>query len=99
MPRIYKSGKSFQGNENSGRKTARDEQLRIDVIEKAWLKKQKRMNDNEATQIVLKDMTEKSTTTVILPKPIDDIFKNNGLQENKANDEASADLSGGDERV
>jgi len=43
----------------SGRKCFRDENLRIQVIEKAWLKKQQRMNDGEATQIVVKDMTQK----------------------------------------
>lgn len=44
----------------SGRKCYRDEQLRIRVIEKAWLKKEKRLNENEATQIVLKDMSVKT---------------------------------------
>lgn len=44
----------------SGRKTFRDEMLRMEVVEKAWTKKNQRMNDNEATQIVLKDMTAKT---------------------------------------
>jgi hypothetical protein len=43
----------------SGRKSTRDESLRNEVILKAWLKKQKRMTDQDATQIVLKDMGEK----------------------------------------
>lgn len=54
----------------SGRKSKRDEMLRIRVIEKAWDKKDKRMNDNEAIQIVVKDMTQKSYVNLILPKPI-----------------------------
>jgi hypothetical protein len=40
----------------SGRKSYRDEKLRNAVILKAWEKKNKRMTDNDATQIVLKDM-------------------------------------------
>jgi hypothetical protein len=43
----------------SGRKCYRDEQLRIEVIENAWLKKKKRMTDQDATQIVVKDMAQK----------------------------------------
>ena len=43
----------------SGRKSYKDEQLKIRVIEKAWDKKDKRMTDQDATQIVLKDMGEK----------------------------------------
>ncbi len=44
----------------SGRKCYRDEKLRIRVIEKAWEKKEKRMSDQDATQIVVKDMTAKN---------------------------------------
>lgn len=48
------------GNKNSGRKSYRDEKLRNMVIEKAWQKKNKRMSDNDATQIVVKDMSTKT---------------------------------------
>jgi hypothetical protein len=44
----------------SGRKSKRDEELRTRVLEKAWIKKDKKMTDQDATQIVLKDMTVKS---------------------------------------
>ena len=40
----------------SGRKSCRDEKIRNLVIQKAWEKKNKRMTDNDATQIVVKDM-------------------------------------------
>lgn len=59
----------------SGRKCYRDEQLRIEVIENAWLKKKKRMNDSDALQIVLKDMTERTDIKLTIPKPIDDILE------------------------
>jgi len=60
MPTKYGKDSNFKGKKGkSGRKCFRDEQLRIEVIEDAWKKKKKRMNDNEATQIVLKDMGEK----------------------------------------
>jgi hypothetical protein len=69
----------FHGKKGrSGRKCHRDEQLRIEVIEKAWLRKQKRMTDGDATQIVVKDMTERKDVTTG-GKPIninfDSIFK------------------------
>ena len=51
---------NFHGNKNSGRKSARDEFLRNRVIEKAWNLKDIKMADNEAIQIVIKDMAAKT---------------------------------------
>lgn len=42
-----------------GRGTLVSEMVKRKVIYKAWEKKDKRMSDNDATQIVLKDMTLK----------------------------------------
>ena len=42
-----------------GRGTLADEQVKRFVIRKAWEKKSKKMSDNDATQIVVKDMTQK----------------------------------------
>jgi hypothetical protein len=77
---INKDGTVVVGKKGrSGRKCYRDEQLRIEVIENAWLKKKKRMNDVEATQIVLKDMTGKENINLNVPKPIlDALFNHNG---------------------
>lgn len=80
----------------SGRKCYRDEQLRIRVIEKAWLKKEQRMNDNDATQIVLKDMTGKENINVTIPKPIDELLKDFSLQQDQADDEADKNSPRGD---
>ena len=71
---------NFHGKKGrSGRKCVRDEQLRIRVIEKAWKKKEKIMSNQDATQIVVKDMTEKKDVTSG-GKPIninfDSAFKN-----------------------
>lgn len=52
---------NFHGKKGrSGRKSFRDEKIRTAVIEKAWVKKNKRMTDYDATQIVLKDMANKT---------------------------------------
>jgi hypothetical protein len=56
---FQKGHKLSVGNKGGGRKSFKDEQLKIRVIEKAWTKKDKRMTDQDATQIVLKDMGEK----------------------------------------
>ena len=66
----------------SGRKSYRDEKLRTRVIEKAWLKKDDRMSDQDATQIVLKDMTQKTDVMsggkpIFLPSEIIDKHKIN----------------------
>lgn len=90
----------FHGKKGrSGRKCYRDEQLRIEVIEKAWLKKQKRMTDGDATQIVVKDMTEKKDLIITIPKPIDDVSENHGLQENKADESEDKNSAGRDRSV
>lgn len=47
----------------SGRKSLRDEALRLRVIEKAWKMKEECLKDAEAIQIVLKDMTDKKDLT------------------------------------
>lgn len=47
----------------SGRKSLRDEALRVRVIEKAWKIKDESLNDQEAIQIVLKDMTDRKDIT------------------------------------
>lgn len=57
----------------SGRKSFRDEMLRVEVIEKAWEKKKRKMSDNDATQIVVKDMTAKTDVNVAVN--IDNILK------------------------
>ena len=78
----------------SGRKCYRDEQLRIRVIEKAWLKKEKKMSEGEAIQIVIKDMTGKENINLTIPKPIDELLQNVSLQQDQANDEEDPNRSG-----
>lgn len=52
---------NFHGKKGrSGRKTIAEEFLKHQVIKKAWLKKDSKMTDQDATQIVLKDMTNKT---------------------------------------
>lgn len=60
----------------SGRKNKWDETIKQQVIENAWLKKQKALNDKEAIQIVLKDMTEKTSVSgkVVVEMNFDDTF-------------------------
>lgn len=61
MPKGIKPPATFCGKKGrSGRKSFRDEQLKTRVIQKAWEKKDKRMTDQDATQIVVKDMTNKT---------------------------------------
>jgi len=55
-----KGNKCAVGNKGGGRKSIRDEFLRTRVIEKAWNLKDIKMADNEAIQIVIKDMTGKT---------------------------------------
>jgi len=61
-----------------GRGTLADEQVKRFVIRTAWEKKAKRMTDNDATQIVVKDMTQKlggdpdKPITIIVEKEIAD---------------------------
>tara|TARA_R100000750_G_scaffold40975_2_gene26556 strand:+ start:412 stop:687 length:276 start_codon:yes stop_codon:yes gene_type:complete len=85
MPKGVKPSPNFHGKKGrSGRKSKADEALKNDVIYKAWLKKQKRMNDSEATQIVLKDMVEKQDMNVKgdvylnVPKEEEEAIKNYG---------------------
>jgi hypothetical protein len=58
-PKGTKPANLFGVKGKSGRKCYRDEQLRMRVIQKAWEKKDKRMTEQDATQIVIKDMTNK----------------------------------------
>jgi len=60
----------------SGRKTFRDEMLRVEVIEKAWEKKKRKMTDNDATSIVVKDMTAKSDVNLVIN--LDNVLKKLG---------------------
>lgn len=43
----------------SGRKSLREEFLKMNVINKAWAMKDEKMSEQDATQIVLKDMGNK----------------------------------------
>lgn len=64
MPKGVKPSPNFHGKKGrSGRGTIADEQLKKRVVYKAWDKKDKRMSDGDATQIVLKDMTNKTELT------------------------------------
>ena len=48
-----------QSGNPKGRGTLADEQVKRFVIRKAWEKKKNKMSDNDATQIIVKDMTQK----------------------------------------
>jgi hypothetical protein len=80
----------------SGRKCYRDEQLRIEVIENAWRKKQKRLSDGEAIQIVLKDMTGKENLNLNVPQPILNALLNHKRNEkDNRNEGEDKDCPGG----
>ncbi len=51
---------NLKGNKNSGRRPEYIERIKREVKEKAWLKKHAKMTDNDAIQIVLKDMSVKT---------------------------------------
>ncbi len=64
---------NFKGKKGrSGRKSTRDEALRNRVIERAWLMKDVKLSEQDATQIVLKDMAQKLANAdgKNLPTPI-----------------------------
>ena len=63
----FQKGHKLSGK-NAGRKSARDEGLKNKVIENAWRKKLEKLDESEAIQIVLKDMTVKTDakSTVLL---------------------------------
>lgn len=56
----------LKGNKNSGRYSVADEALKNRVKHKAWKMKEDKMNDNEAIQIVTKDMTVKTELSGVI---------------------------------
>ena len=102
MPRIYKSGKEFEGNENSGRKTRGVELAQainsglaneignqeLKRIKATPSKKRKREDLKEVVMpIVLKGITEKKDISVTIPKPLLDNIR----KDVSDNDSASQD--------
>jgi hypothetical protein len=99
--------KGFYGKKGrSGRLSAADERLKNRVKHRAWLMKEAKMDDKEAIQIVLKDMTVK-TDIMSGGKRIGgvDLFNylqwrddqnNNSNQENKGIDQENTDNTGRD---
>ena len=59
-PLMVKGNKLAVGNKGGGRYSVADEALKNRVKHKAWKMKEDNMNDNEAIQIVTKDMTVKA---------------------------------------
>jgi len=73
-----------------GRGTLADEQVKRFVIRKAWEKKSKKMSDNDATQIVVKDMTQKvggDNENPIIVKIEKEIADKNANPQSKPNSE------------
>ena len=60
MPAGVKPPQCVGKKGRSGRYSTADEALKNRVKHKAWLMKEAKMNDNEAIQIVVKDMTIKN---------------------------------------
>ncbi len=79
---------NFKGKKGrSGRMTKYNEESKHEAIKKAWAKVNLELDNNPvdkvALPIALRDMTEKTENTLIIPKPIDDVLQNDGLQKNK----------------
>lgn len=90
------------GNKGGGRKTAREEAQKIldmdlcnklhnDRLDLIAIKKVEDRTDDELRMFVLpvslRGVVAKSENTIIIPKPIDDIFKDDSIQTNKGDEE------------
>lgn len=112
MPKGKVGNPNLRGNKNSGRKSLAEEiagakeRITQDIlVELANTKVFAAINGANthkkikeiALPITLKGITNKSENTLILPKPIDDVLQDFGLQKNKDIEQTDKNNTGGNE--